>query len=576
MTKENYTILKNTDSYGGDYSFFPNKSVSELKNMCNYILDSTGFNTIGYFKKEILEKETLSRLDTVDLYIRQDRIDKIIKQKKDYLSGINQLDITFAITSCKRLHLFIETMDKLIFHCQDFFLIKKWICIDDNSSEQDRNKMKERYPFIHFIMKTPDQKGHAKSLNILFNSIKTKYVLFFEDDWRCNINFSIFPYVEFLEAFNKDQIIFHGRNHKDGYQKLAMLHNKDIYNYSYNPKHPDKKLTKLLPFYEQFEKEFNCKSDNVGFFYPGFSLNPSIFNIEKIRNHNLQFSEESKDNDCFEIKFAFECLSRGFKTSFSNILICHIGDISSYILNNNSRCFDAYSCIKHGVKYIFADCGSNPELFINNFPSWKQETFDVFESVKNKNKIALDIGGSIGTTCIWLCHNFKHVIVIEPDKSSTKSLRLNCEASHCNNYTLINNPLSNKKSKFFFGINKNKKSSLFDYTSKINREKSNESDYEIDTIIFTQIIKGKTDIGFIKIDIAGDEENIIEDVFNFYIKNKIPLYMSFHLDLWIDKNIKRFDSLFSISNIKHNNIIINVEQFYNIIDENPYKSFLFV
>ena len=29
MTKEKYTILKNTDSYGGDYSFFPNKS--ELK-----------------------------------------------------------------------------------------------------------------------------------------------------------------------------------------------------------------------------------------------------------------------------------------------------------------------------------------------------------------------------------------------------------------------------------------------------------------------------------------------------------------------------------------------------------------
>ena len=342
MTKENYTIFKNTDSHGGDYTFIPNKSVAELKTMCDYILDSTGFNTSGYFKKEILEKDTFSELYNADLYIRQDRIDKIIKQKKDYLSGINQLDITFVITTCKRLKLFIETMDKLIFHCQDFFLIKKWICIDDNSSEQDRNEMKKRYPFFDFIMKTTEQKGHAKSLNILFNSITTKHVFFFEDDWRCNLNFSILPHVEFLETFNKDQIIFHGRNENDGYQKLAMLHNKDIYSYSYNPKHPDKKLTQLLPFYEQFENEFKCKSDNVGYFYPGFSLNPSIFNIEKIRTHNLQFSEESKHNDCFEIKFAFECLTIGFKTSFSNIFICHIGDVSAYILNNNPRCFDTY------------------------------------------------------------------------------------------------------------------------------------------------------------------------------------------------------------------------------------------
>uniref|UniRef100_A0A6C0H381 Methyltransferase FkbM domain-containing protein n=1 Tax=viral metagenome TaxID=1070528 RepID=A0A6C0H381_9ZZZZ len=575
MSKERYTVVKNKDSYGGDYRFIQGKSVPELKAICDYTLDSIGFNSIGYLKKEVLENDALFDFPNIDLYIRQDRIDKIVKQKKDYLTRNIPLDITFVITTCKRLKMFIETMDKLILHCQDLFLIKNWVCIDDNSSEQDRNEMKQRYPFFEFIMKSPEQKGHAKSLNIVFNSIDTKYVFFFEDDWRCNLHFSILPYVEFLEQYEKDQVIFHGRSENDGYKKLAMLHNKDIYSYSYNPKHKAKKDTKLLPFYEQFEKEFQCESDNIGFFYPGFSLNPSIFNIEKIKRHNLEFSEDVKYNDCFELRFAFECLKAGFKTSFTNILICHIGDISSYILNNNPRCFDSYSYIKHGVKYVFEDCGSNPEWFISNFPTWEEETFNVFETVKNKKKIAIDIGGWIGTTCIWLCQNFKHVIVIEVDKLATKSLELNCKASQCSNYTLIDKPISNKETKVIFGVNKFRKSSLNESMSQIKEGKSDETDYEIDTITFAQIIKDRTDIGFIKIDIEGGEENILEDVLTFSLKNKIPVYISFHLDWWIDKNSKRFNSLFESSKIKHQNIVITLEKFYSMLDKNPFESFLF-
>jgi hypothetical protein len=541
MQTKDYIILKNKDSHNGDYMFIPNKTISQLKTICEYTLDSFGFNTIGYFKKEILEKDTFSNLSNTDLYIRQDRITKIIKQKKDYLSEKKPLDITFVITTCKRLQFFIETMDKLIFHCQDLFLIKRWICVDDNSSEEDREIMKKQYPFFDFIMKTPEQRGHAKSLNIVLDAIKTKYVFFFEDDWRCNINFSILPYLEFLEAFDTDQIIFHGRDEKDGHQKLAMLNNKDIYKYCYNPNHPSKKVTKLCPYYEQFEKEFKCKSENVGYFYPGFSLNPSIFNIEKIHNHNLHFSEDLENKNSFEIRFAFECLSIGFKTSFSNILICHIGDISSYILNNTSRCFDVYSYNKRGVDYNFVECGSNPEWFVNTFPTWEEETFNVFETVKNKDKIAMDIGGWIGATCIWLCHNFKHVMVFEGDKVSRKSLELNCEASHCSNYTLINKPISNKESRLIFAIND----------------------------------KEQTDIGFIKINIKGEEENIIKDVLTFSSKNKIPVYISFYVDLWEDTNIKRFNDLFDVLTIKYKNKIINLEKFYNMLDENQIEGFLF-
>ena len=251
----------------------------------------------------------------------------------------------------------------------------------------------------------------------------------------------------------------------------------------------------------------------------------------------MHFSEDLENKNSFEIRFAFECLNIGFKTSFSNILICHIGDISSYILNNTSRCFDVYSYNKRGVDYNFVECGSNPEWFVNNFPTWEEETFNVFEIVKNKDKIAIDIGGWLGATCIWLCNNFKHVMVFESDDLSRKSLELNCEASHCSNYTLINEPISN--------------------------------------VSFSKIITDNKDISFIKINIEGEEENIIKDVLTFSSKNKIPVYISFYVDLWEDKNITRFNDLFNVLKIKYKNKIINLEKFYNMLIENQQESFLF-
>lgn len=331
-----YIVLKNKDSYGGDYTFYPNKTIEELKSICDNTLDCVGFNSLGYLKKNVCEQEGMSDNDGCDLYIREDRIKHIIEKKK-----ISSLDITFVITSCKRLDLFCETMDKFFYHCEDVHLIKKWICVDDNSSEKDRKQMRKKYPFMHFIMKTPEQRGHAKSLNMVLDNVKTKYVIFFEDDWRCNLNFSISSYVDFLEKYGKDQVVFHGRSASDGYPKVAMLTNKDIYEYCYNPNHYGKKETMLKVYYEKFEKEFNIKGSNVGFFYPGFSLNPSIFCMDKIRENKFRFREEEEFNDCMEVYFAFQCLSVGFKVTFTNILVCHIGkEVSAYVLNETPRCFD--------------------------------------------------------------------------------------------------------------------------------------------------------------------------------------------------------------------------------------------
>lgn len=107
------------------------------------------------------------------------KVDEIVKRK----NGGSSL-ITFSITTCKRFELFCRTMNSFLECCLDSHLIGEWICVDDNSSPQDREKMKELYPFFTFIFKTEGEKGHYKSMNIIREKVKTPYLFHIEDDWE--------------------------------------------------------------------------------------------------------------------------------------------------------------------------------------------------------------------------------------------------------------------------------------------------------------------------------------------------------------------------------------------------------
>jgi GR25 family glycosyltransferase involved in LPS biosynthesis/GT2 family glycosyltransferase len=92
--------------------------------------------------------------------------------------------ITVTITTCKRLDLFRRTMTSFMHNCTDLHLVDRWLCVDDNSSDEDRRVMRDLYPFVEFIWKTPAEKGHAVSMNRLRQEIKTPWVWHMEDDWE--------------------------------------------------------------------------------------------------------------------------------------------------------------------------------------------------------------------------------------------------------------------------------------------------------------------------------------------------------------------------------------------------------
>jgi FkbM family methyltransferase len=232
---------------------------------------------------------------------------------------------------------------------------------------------------------------------------------------------------------------------------------------------------------------------------------------------------------------------------------------------------------KNDVIHKFVPFDTPTDQFVLNvFSEWEKETFEVFEQCKNDQGIAIDIGAWIGTTAIWLSKNFYHVLAIEADKVSVSCLEKNLKASECTNVTLCPNAISDQSQKIIFGP---RGSALNESISCIKKESNSEKDYIIKSFTFKQILYdnifndenlNSRKISFIKCDIEGGEERIIEDILHFAYYNNCPAYISFHLDWWNNKNIARFENLFEF--FSTNCPEQNISQY---IRKNPFASILF-
>lgn len=95
--------------------------------------------------------------------------------------------LTVAITTCKRLPLFIKTVDSFLSSLGGLPSARSAVCsflvVDDSSDDGDREVMKARYPEFEFVWKRPEEKGHARSMNMILDRVETRYLLYLEDDW---------------------------------------------------------------------------------------------------------------------------------------------------------------------------------------------------------------------------------------------------------------------------------------------------------------------------------------------------------------------------------------------------------
>ena len=231
--------------------------------------------------------------------------------------------ITFTITSCKRLDLFKQSINSFINSCEDLNLISQWICIDDNSSKEDREEMKTLYPFFNFILKSEENKGHSKSMNLLLENVKNKFFFQMEDDW---IFFQKAPYLsrclEILKEQEKYGQVVINRN----YAELADNNNIKIAG-GFRKRTSKNNIRYVLhEHYARGSKEegdfFQRNRDSTSSCYwPNFSLNPSLIKMEIFKDVGA-----FENVPHFEMSFAHRYTSLGYQTCFlDGVYVSHIG-----------------------------------------------------------------------------------------------------------------------------------------------------------------------------------------------------------------------------------------------------------
>jgi GR25 family glycosyltransferase involved in LPS biosynthesis/GT2 family glycosyltransferase len=281
-------------------------------NLYNDILTSSKLNPTDV-KKIIKEQQSLIPHVRLHSEYPQEKIQMIKPYKIPF--------ITLTITTCKRLELFKRTINSFINCCTDYHFISYWICIDDNSSESDREEMKRLYPFFRFYFKNPSEKGHAKSMNIIRKMVTTPYALHLEDDWEFfSVQSYIQPAIEILNNHNNIGQVLFNCNYAE-----TEAHIDTIGGFPSSTKYGTRYI---IHDYEPNNQSFKNKYGyglNCGY-WPHYSLRPGIFK-KSVLDVVGEFSETANH---FEMDYAYRYVEKGFFTAFfENISCYHIGRLTS-------------------------------------------------------------------------------------------------------------------------------------------------------------------------------------------------------------------------------------------------------
>ena len=245
---------------------------------------------------------------------------------------------------------------------------------------------------------------------------------------------------------------------------------------------------------------------------------------------------------CNELFNTYELYLLNTKTSSdisttSNMIISYINNTYLKINKNNELFFIENNINNHNLSF-----------WKDHYSNWENETFEIFDRHLSQDKIFIDIGGWIGPTSLYGSRKSKHVYSIEAENKCLQDMNCNLQTNRINNYTLINKAIYNIDNiKIKFGKNKFlDNSKMHDSTAQIYEENDiSDEFYLVDTITIESIILNydinPAEIGLIKVDIAGGEENILNDLISIHTKYNIPLYVSFHYTWWNDKNLDRFN-----------------------------------
>lgn len=193
-------------------------------------------------------------------------------------------------------------------------------------------------------------------------------------------------------------------------------------------------------------------------------------------------------------------------------------------LINNKRSSNKIVCYSDSI---------GVEIILNGF--YEKTNLEILKKafdIELKNSTFLDIGANIGNHSLFFQSYFKKIVSFEPQKQTFKVLSINTEKYdniHAKNFGL---DLENKKVKFYIPFDNNgmaspKIKSINTYEEDVELRKIYNNDYK--------------NVGFIKIDVEGNELNVLISL-NEIINQTLPV-ISFELNQNVSSRKKILDFL---------------------------------
>ena len=272
-------------------------------------------------------------------------------------------DILLTFTTCKRLDLFKKTVNSILNHWTDCERIKYWLCVDDNSSEEERNEMRKTYDWINYYMKTPEEKGHRSSMNIIWNKLSEltpTYWIHIEDDF---LFYHKTDYItQSITAFQELQ------NNPDTLSVSQILFNRNyaetIENYTIDGHVETSIPTIVLHNHHVHNNKNNYPNAH---YWPHYSFRPSIIHVSSI----LKLGNYDSPNQFFEKDYADKWNQAKYKSAFFNRITCrHIGRLTKD-RNNTDADENAYQLNKENQFMNNANVESNENVENTNMVTYK-------------------------------------------------------------------------------------------------------------------------------------------------------------------------------------------------------------
>lgn len=242
----------------------------------------------------------------------------------------SNIKVMLTMTTCKRYDLFEKTINSIINQWTDIDMVDYWYCVDDNSSQTDCLRMKQKYPFFDFYFKGESEKGHLLSMSLIWRKlqeVRPTYWIHLEDDF---LFFDKMDYVtqaikglDLLKKYNVKQILFN-RSYAETIDDYSIMSHRAI---------PETDKFCLHDYKPGQEFTYpNCH------YWPNYSFRPSLIDVQTVLalgNYigNQNVTAISSDRACapvHESEYAKRWTEAGYASAFFNKITClHIGRLTT-------------------------------------------------------------------------------------------------------------------------------------------------------------------------------------------------------------------------------------------------------